>query len=397
MRTTLTHPTRLVIVAVLLGTMFALAGPGSVSYADDNEIILEIKDGVELEQMLKAVGQVMDVPLIWDPNDKQVRGKRVISAVNIQTSKKDLLGAVRSLLTFYELGMIPVGKPGHEIMLLMDARRTTSILKLKAVPIELNDRNLESYRGADGLYVTTMIKAPHMQALRNARNALTRIVTGQNIGNVTEVPDARAFIVTDFAPNVVSIYQLVKQMDEAAKTRGESAPNRIFSAIELKHARARSVMGMLVPLFPGQSTPVPAGRGQQPTVRTGRGPRIQADERTNQILITGTQGEVEQIRDAIASVDVPAPTPDVEAHVIRLEHLNAYEAANEIQAMIGSSKSLWRSVGDQHSRPGVVASQRINAVLVSADGVAFDRIRRLLQEMDEIAGEPKAEDKKGNK
>jgi type II secretory pathway component GspD/PulD (secretin) len=145
-------------------------------------------------------------------------------------------------------------------------------------------------------------------------------------------------------------------------------------------------MVILTPLFtaPGRTVPagpVPPGAGLQ-------GARIMADERTNQLLITGSPGEVDQVLEAIASVDVPAPAPDVSAHLIQLEHLNAAEAANELNLMIGASQLLWRGSDDRGAAPSVVASRGINALLVSAAPEAFEELRRLVQEMDERAGEP---------
>ena len=79
-----------------------------------------------------------------------------------------------------------------------------------------------------------------MTDLRNARNALTRIVTGQNIGNVTEVPDARAFVITDFAPNAVSIYKLLKEMD--VKPEGREVTSEY---VQLVHATADEIEPIL--------------------------------------------------------------------------------------------------------------------------------------------------------
>ena len=103
----------------------------------------------------------------------------------------------------------------------------------------------------------------HMQDLRNARNALTRIVTGQNIGNVTEVPSAKTFVVTDFAPNVVAIYRLLKQMDvpsaSASTTTGET------EAIKLQHGTATDHGGGLAAALRWLAPPAP---------RSGRTPRV---------------------------------------------------------------------------------------------------------------------------
>ena len=62
-----------------------------------------------------------------------------IGARNLKAPRSQLFNLVRALLTFYELVMIPVGEADNEVMLVMDARRTTSILKLTltSAPLQL--------------------------------------------------------------------------------------------------------------------------------------------------------------------------------------------------------------------------------------------------------------------
>ena len=90
----------------------------------------------------------------------------------------------------------------------------------------------------DGLFVTTMIRVKNMDNLRDARTALQRMITQNNIGSVQELPAARAFLVTDFAPNVVAIYRTIRRMDVLPEAR----PLRT-EFFELKHAAAQSQLG----------------------------------------------------------------------------------------------------------------------------------------------------------
>ena len=69
--------------------------------------------------------------------------------------------------------MIPVGPAGYQVQLVMDARQTSSILKLKPDYVKLTDENLSTYENQDGKFITTTIRVQNMTDLRNARNAST--------------------------------------------------------------------------------------------------------------------------------------------------------------------------------------------------------------------------------
>lgn len=382
------------LVLGLIALLPLLGGAAERAHAEDR-VTINVAEGVEIEQLLKMVSQQGGVPLMWDPADKQIRGKKVIGGINLSIPKSKLIDEVRAMLTFYELVMVPIGPEGYELILVMDARRTTAILKLKAKNIVLTNENLTTYAGADGLYVTTLIRVEHMKDLRNARNALTRIVTGQNIGNVVEVPDIPGFVITDFAPNVVAIYRLIKQMDQPRTatpptSRRKPAPKRPtieFRAIMLKHANALEAAGTLSSLFPA---PRPASASRAAVVS---GPSIRGDARTNQLLITGTTTQIEKVMEAVAAIDSASSEPEVHAHLIRLENMQAREAANAISQAIGTSRKLWRDPSNPNSYPSVVAVERVNGLIVSASHAAFNHIRRLIVEMDDAAGEGKADDK----
>ncbi len=377
----------LVLSLVALGGGFAL--DQQIAGAEE-DIVINISEGVEIEEFLKAVSLASGAPLVWDPTDKQIRGKRVIGAINLKAPKNGLFTRVRALLTFYELVLIPVGPKDSPIVLVMDARRTTSILKLKAENIKLTDENLSTYEGQDGLYVTTTIHVEHLKDMRNARNALTRVVTGQNIGNVTEVPDARAFVVTDFAPNVVAIYRLIKQMDRPAPP---IVSDHSFQSVSLANANAVEAAAVLTRLFTISRPAAP----RQPAMRSG--PKVEADARTNTILVSGKNADVEEVLRAVTVLDQDAPEPEVHAHMLRLTHVPAREAASALGAIIGNSRLLWRNQADPRTTPAVVAVDRVNALLISASNSAFEKIRRVVADLDEAAREDaqKAAAKDGDK
>ena len=127
--------------ALSLALLLLVALGGSLAIAPDaaqaeEDVVINISEGVQIEDFLKAVSTSTGTPLVWDPADKQIRGKRVTGAINLRAPKSEIFTRVRALLTFYELVLIPVGPTDSPMILVMDARRTTSILKLKAQNIK---------------------------------------------------------------------------------------------------------------------------------------------------------------------------------------------------------------------------------------------------------------------
>ena len=137
-----------------------------------------LTEPLALEDFLKAVGKHAEFPLYWDPKSRALQNKEVIGARNLKAPRSELFNLVRALLTFYELVLIPVGPQGYEVYLVMDARQTAAHREAQA-QVRGPDRGRTStmYENQDGLFLTTTIRVENMTNLRDARNALNRIVT----------------------------------------------------------------------------------------------------------------------------------------------------------------------------------------------------------------------------
>ncbi len=381
------------------------AGRGIVT-AEEDVVTLALTEEVEMEQFLKAVSRFTETPLVWNPGDQSIQKKKIIGSINLRAPKSELFDLVRSLLTFYELVMVPVGPAKYRVQLVMDARQTSAILKLKPEYVALTPDNLSTLETQDGKFITTTIKVENMMDLAKARNALTRIVTGPNIGNVTEVPAARAFVVTDFAPNVVAIYRLLKEMD--VRPRGKE----ITSAyLVLSHANADEVEPILTDLFTGRERigqrraggPQPQGQGND--VEEDPEPRIIADARTNQIIVYGIQSDIEEIKQVVEHLDVPIIIHNDRVHVIRLKNLEAEETAEVLSTLIEAASVFGtdqaattgtRAGGRvappqggaaetdilREQKPAIVADIKSNSLIIAATQRQFEELKRVIERID---------------
>jgi general secretion pathway protein D len=395
-----------VVAAGLFFSPGALLSPGRAAAEDEAEILL--KEEIDIEFFLRNVATTTDKPLVWNPQDKAIQGKKIKGALNLRAPKSQLFDLVRAILTFYDLVMIPVGPVGYQIFLVMDARQTAAIVKLKPKFVDLSPENLDFYESQDGLFITTTLKVENMTNLRDARNALSRIVTGQNIGNVQEVSN-KAMVVTDFAPNVVAIYRLLRQMD--IKPEGKTVTS---AYIQLQWATADEVEPVLTDLFTGRERvsrgPVvqPPQGGATVDVDEDPEPRIISDLRTNQIIVYATLDDINEIKEVIAHLDVQLVITTSFVHVIQLKNLEAEDTADVLNQLIeassifgtagsgistggggqpGSPATRGRVAGGEglpaeQEKPAVVADVKSNSIIIAASERQFKDLKKIIDEID---------------
>ena len=360
-----------------------LASAGGSAWADPppegDRGQISLASDTTIEDFLLAVGKKLGARIAWDPSTKLIKDKRIVAG-DLRAEPGRMLSLVRGMLVPYDLALVPMGSESERWYFVMDAKQQGAIVKLKPETIELTDRNLARYEAEDGLFVSATIRIQHLRSLRDARTALTKVTT-QNLGNVTEVPDANAFVVTDFAPNVVGIYRLIRQLDVAEPV----SPGRL---VPLRHARAQTVAQLLHAHF-APPPPAPANPQQAPQAHTPpAGPRINFDARTNQLLLGGSAAEIEAALKLIEGLDVAveasAPIASTtsapqSAHVLTLKHAKAQDLANVLRAVVNSSV-VW--IGPDGNRPSFTPDPATNVLVVAAPEKSMPAIRALVESLD---------------
>ncbi len=231
---------------------------------------LTLADEIPVSDVLKNLSKISGKAILWSDQDKAVTSKKILgSNIIFRAPTERIFDTIRAVLTFQEIILIPIGAKGYEVYVAMDARQLASqfILKNKPVYVELTDAKADEIENQDGLFVATTIKVKNIDNLRDARTALQRIITQNNIGSVQEVPAARAFVVTDFAPNVVAIYRLLKEMD--VQPEGKKVQQKY---LPLDFALAEDIEPILQDLFTGKQrvSNVPQGQPGSPRHRRPR-------------------------------------------------------------------------------------------------------------------------------
>ncbi len=386
---------RTLSLSLAIGTAALVALMGLVARGGDGEpasgatVEFQLTDAeIPIQSLLQAVVEATDLHLMWDPKNREIRGGSIPGPVAIHISRADLMGWLRSVLIPHDLVIVPLGPRSADRWYVADARATTAVLRLRPRYVQVTDRNVDELESQDGVYVTTTFLLHHVTELHSLRNALQRIVTPQNIGSAQEVPAANSIIVTDFAPNVAAIYRLVQALDvpDAARAAADDDP-RTLHTLRLANADAVKTASILVPLIGANrprawERPVPKDAPIEKSPED-EGPRIYAQPRLNQLIVSATAAEFERIRPLVGAMDAPSPdvaVPETTVEVIRLENARAEDVAMALGNLLASSRSAWaREAGIV---PSVVPFAATDAVLVQGSADAVARLRRLVAELD---------------
>ncbi len=275
-----------------------------------------IGDGLTIGDFLRAVSIASGRPIVWNDQDRAMaRQLKGSTRLNIRAS--DLFDVARDLVATQDVVLIPFGPTDSVTWFAADLRNVTSQLALRqhAEPVLLDDDRARELEHRTGLFVSAVIPAS-VDDLREARTALQRLVSGNNIGSVAELPLARAFLVTDFAPQVVAVYRAIQAMKAG---RGAQPPDEPrldvygFESLELRDAAVTTLHQLFVERAPA---PVP-GQAAGPVASTGvpsaRGPRVAAPGAMLRVLVKGTPAELALVRVAAEAcggrLDVGASSP----------------------------------------------------------------------------------------
>ncbi|HEX5138440.1 MAG TPA: secretin N-terminal domain-containing protein [Planctomycetota bacterium] len=282
-------------VLVLSLVLFACVS-SSAQTPEVKQVTITITKDEQVSQFLDAAALLVGKPILYDPvSQKLQRGSTMgVDVIHAVPPGKEL-DLVRAILAFYEITLVPIGPKGYEMYLAIDSRSTNNLVKNKAefVPYE----NLEQHADRDGFYIMTSIPVRYVENLTLLRTALSTMVTPAGIGRVHEVPGSNRIVVMDYAPTVVAMARLVKELDV------EPQPV-VTQTIVLQHAEASALAATLKELFMGE-VPKPDPRQQQMPSRTGVLPRIAAYEPRNAIVVVATESDLARIREVVNQLDIP--------------------------------------------------------------------------------------------
>lgn len=273
-----------------------------------------IGDGLTTGDLLRAVSISTGWPIVWNDQDRAMT-RQLRGSARVSVPAGELFDLARDLLATQDVVLIPVGAPGRPVWFAVDIRNVSSQLALRqhAVPVLLDDDRARDLEHRTGLFVSAVIASP-VDDLRDARAALQRLVSGNNIGSVTELTQARAILVTDFAPQAVAVYRAVQAMKPGRAAPRPDDPQLDVYAFETLELRDVTLVTLQQLFAERERAPAPAvGPTPTPPGAGARGPRVSAPGSMLRILVKGTASELALVRVAAEAcggrLDLPASSP----------------------------------------------------------------------------------------
>ena len=370
------------IVSACCAALLSVAGV-LPAHADEGakqpaQIHFEMREPVKCEEFLRQLNAFLGGRLHWDANEKVIQRSEV-RPMAFRGAREDLLDHIRTILIHNGLVLTQSGSPDAPIYFVHSGQNHKSLVRMRPEYVEITPDSARALESKPGSFVTTTIRVKHMSDLRSARNALTRIVTGQNIGNVTEVPEAKSFIVTDFAPSVVACWRLIQAMD--VPNPATSVTSLVTEAIAIKHGQAGDLANVLTLHFSKPTQPKTTGRNTAVPPQP-QSPRITADARSNQILVRGTEQALKEVRRVVALIDVELPGDQATRgvmEVFRVAHADPEDIASALVGTFDGMKHLW-----QGGQPSVAVFGESDIVISGAQA-DVDQLLALARKLDGAA------------
>ena len=134
-------------------------------------------------------------------------------------------------------------------------------------------------------------------------------------GNMIAYPATNSIIITDAVYNIKKIESLIQAMDVAAP-EGKGKIN----VYNLKHANAEEIAKLMSALVSRMPAPPPGGAVQPagPATILEGAVTITADKATNSLIIVGSPGDFETMKDVIQKLDIRRRQVYVEAAIIEM-------------------------------------------------------------------------------
>lgn len=182
-------------------------------------------------------------------------------------------------------------------------------------------------------------------------------------GHLAAYADTNVLVVSDRAANVSRLLRIVRRID--VKSGDE------IELLRLEHASAAEMVRILTSLQQA------AGSKKEGSNRLS----MVADERTNSILVSGSESERLQIRGIVAHLDTPLETGG-NAKVIYLKYAKAKDVAEVLKGISSGVVDDKAAKGAGNSKINIQADEASNALVISAPPDVLRSLKDVIVKLD---------------
>lgn len=324
---------------------------------DGNTVLeLELPEKVNIVNLLDLIGEYMQLDYMYD--EKQVQGDITLK-IQGPITIKDLYAYVEAILK--SKGFAMVRGRGNLVMIVKSADA-----------IKFDPEIVSPERGvqAGNVFVTNVFQLEHIDTA-TAVKLLNDMKMG--ITSIVPVNETNSIIVTDYAYRMQRIEDLLALVDMPGDPK-------VIKFRQIEHIAVSSLIPKLTKLANELGTVKISATVSTPTAKKptrGRAPTpakptttttsekhvvfLEADERTNRIIMIGTKNELETVEQLIDSLDIKQ---------VDLKRIQSYEiqnlAAEEVQDKLvelgiatSSSGKKSKGISGPAAKPGTAAATSV--------------------------------------
>jgi general secretion pathway protein D len=220
----------------------------------------------------------------------------------------------------------------------------------------------DELQGVNDSYTTQVIQLHNIAAGR-VLPVLRPLVPQES--HIAAYDANNSIIISATAANIARIRQLIARIDKSALATTEM--------IELQYSDAAAVVRMLEQLQQGE-----AGQGTQ----SPRQLKLVADQRTNTVLISGADLELQRIKTMVQRLDRPGPQSG-NVRVVYLEYASARNMSQVLNSIVQNMQKLSPGESSGARRSATIeADEETNSLLITAELAELDTLMDVIKRLD---------------
>lgn len=279
------------ILSILFISLMVISpgyGEEEVVEEENNLISLNFRD-VDIKQFIESVSKIARHNFLVD---RRVSGKVTIIAAE-PIPRENLYDVMLSVLHFYGFAVVPDGDI-TKIIVAADAPRLA--------PRELKDEEHE--------LITEIVRVQNIAA-----DQLTKVIRPMlsKSAQVVSLPKGDSLIISDIQTNLERIKKIIARIDVVEV--------RDYEIIQLRHAPVGDIISLVNAIYKSNNKAISLN--------------LQADKRTNRLIVTASPDVRQAIRALIANLDTPLAS-NANVKVIYLRYADAQNLANILNRLTTS-------------------------------------------------------------
>lgn len=313
-------------------------------------------EDVDIHTVLKTIGEITGINFI--PAQSVTGTVRVMSPTPIPLS--DIYPFLLSILDVHGYAAIET-ENAVKIVPKTEATKRNLQVRIGANPamIPMNDT-----------MVTQILPVKFADATEVSQIVQPLLSTGALMATY---PRTNSIMITDTSANIHHIAQVIQQLDIEG-----SRENVLMFPLAYASAEVLSEQILRI-LDENRTATTPPGRVRSAQIE-GQTTKVLPDERTNSLIVVGSEQDIDTIRRLVAQLDVERPTGADNVHVTYLKNADANDVAPSLEAALAGMRLT--DATDPRQQIQVTADPSTNSLIIVASPQDFAMISGIVEKLD---------------